>query len=46
MVVNGSQHQAEVFYRRAGWREIGTHGKGEIKFEMTADEWKKIQTVS
>ncbi len=32
--------RAEQFYRRAGWKEVGTHGKGEIKFEMTADVWK------
>jgi len=32
--------KAEAFYRKAGWREAGTHGKGEIKFEMTAEEWQ------
>ncbi len=32
--------RAEAFYRKSGWTEIGTHGKGEIKFEMTADKWK------
>jgi GNAT superfamily N-acetyltransferase len=32
--------RAEAFYRKAGWREVGIHGKGEIKFEMTAEEWK------
>jgi GNAT superfamily N-acetyltransferase len=32
--------RAEQFYRKAGWREIGIHGKGEIKFEMRFDEWK------
>ena len=31
--------RAEIFYRKAGWREAGLHGKGEIKFEMTKDEW-------
>ncbi len=31
--------RAEKFYRRAGWKEIGTHGKGEIKFEMTFEQW-------
>ncbi|HEY6504266.1 MAG TPA: GNAT family N-acetyltransferase [Chitinophagaceae bacterium] len=35
--------RAEAFYRKAGWREAGMHGKGEIKFEMTADEWKNIR---
>jgi GNAT superfamily N-acetyltransferase len=34
--------RAENFYRTAGWKETGTHGKGEIKFEMTAEEWQKI----
>ena len=32
--------RAEQFYRRAGWKEVGTHGKGEIKFEMTAEQWE------
>ncbi|MGL4598208.1 MAG: GNAT family N-acetyltransferase [Bacteroidia bacterium] len=31
--------RAESFYRKAGWTEIGTHGKGEIKFEMTHQFW-------
>lgn len=31
--------RAESFYRKAGWKEIGTHGKGEIKFEMSFDSW-------
>tara|TARA_Y100000815_G_scaffold262274_1_gene275446 strand:+ start:1250 stop:1696 length:447 start_codon:yes stop_codon:yes gene_type:complete len=33
--------RAEAFYRKAGYRETGTHGKGEIKFEMTYENWKK-----
>lgn len=35
--------RAEIFYRKAGWKEVGTHGKGEIKFEMTKDEWRSLQ---
>jgi GNAT superfamily N-acetyltransferase len=31
--------RAEEFYRRSGWREVGIHGKNEIKFEMQANEW-------
>lgn len=31
--------RAEAFYRKAGWTEIGVHGKGEIKFEMTHNDW-------
>lgn len=37
--------RAEAFYRKAGWTEAGTHGKGEIKFEMTATGWKKKRKV-
>ena len=32
--------RAEIFYRKAGWKEAGMNGKGEIKFEMSAEEWK------
>ena len=32
--------RAESFYRKAGWKEIGMHGKNEIKFEMTFEDWK------
>jgi len=32
--------RAEKFYRLQGWKEVGVHGKGEIKFEMTQDEWE------
>ena len=35
--------RAESFYRKSGWTEIGTHGKGEIKFEMTFDNWTEIK---
>lgn len=31
--------RAEQFYRRAGWKEIGTNGEKEIKFEMTFNDW-------
>jgi len=34
--------RAEQFYRKAGWTETGTHGKGEIKFEMSAENWKAL----
>ncbi|NHN25014.1 GNAT family N-acetyltransferase [Flavobacterium jejuense] len=33
--------RAELFYRKTGWTEIGTHGNGEIKFEMTFEKWHK-----
>lgn len=31
--------RAEKFYRMQGWREVGVHGKGEIKFEMDHKTW-------
>lgn len=33
--------RAEQFYRKAGWKEIGFHGKEEIKLEMTYRDWVK-----
>lgn len=35
----GPGTRAEQFYRKAGWTETGTYGKGEIKFEMTKGQW-------
>jgi len=35
--------RAESFYRAAGWKETGMHGRGEIKFEMTKDLWQSLQ---
>ena len=32
--------RAETFYRKSGWTEVGKHGKGEIKFEMTYHSWR------
>lgn len=37
--------RAELFYRKAGWQEAGMHGKNEIKFEMTFDNWKNNTTI-
>ncbi|MGZ5254459.1 MAG: N-acetyltransferase family protein [Flavitalea sp.] len=37
--------RAETFYRKSGWKEIGTHGTDEIKFEMTYDDWTSIITT-
>ena len=36
--------RAERFYRTAGWREVGVHGKGEIKFEMTKEDWSNLRS--
>jgi GNAT superfamily N-acetyltransferase len=30
--------RAEAFYRKAGWTEVGMHGDGEVKFEMTFEQ--------
>lgn len=34
--------RAEKFYRLQGWKAAGLHGKNEIRFEMKADDWKRI----
>ncbi len=31
--------RAEKFYTIQGWQPVGTYGKTEIKFEMTAETW-------
>ena len=33
--------RAELFYKKAGWELIGTHGEDEIKFEMSYDAWMR-----
>jgi GNAT superfamily N-acetyltransferase len=38
--------RAEQFYRRSGWKEVGTHGIEEIKFEMSFEYWKRSISVS
>ena len=37
--------RAEKFYRLQGWKETGLYGKGEIKFEMTKEEWSNAKAV-
>lgn len=37
--------RAELFYRKAGWTEVGTHGTKEIKFEMTLNDWTNKKTL-
>ena len=36
--------RAEQFYRKSGWQDIGLHGKNEIKFEMTYQNWNSSKT--
>lgn len=31
--------RAEAFYRKAGWKDAGTNGPKEIRFEMTYEDW-------
>lgn len=33
--------RAEQFYRKAGWRETGQTNSGEIRFEMSAQQWNE-----
>jgi GNAT superfamily N-acetyltransferase len=35
--------RAETFYRKQGWREVGTHGKDELKFEMNYATWVSVR---
>jgi GNAT superfamily N-acetyltransferase len=37
--------RAEGFYRQAGWKETGITKTGEVKFEMTATDWKNSQPI-
>lgn len=32
--------RAEKFYESRGWRRTGTRTNGEVKFEMTREDWK------
>lgn len=36
----GMKTRAEMFYRKAGWVEVGLYGTKEIKFEMSYEDWK------
>ena len=37
----GTEHgtKAATFYKKRGWREVGTHGDDEIKMEMSSESW-------
>ena len=32
--------RAELFYRIAGWKEVGRTKHGEVKFEMSYEDWQ------
>lgn len=36
----GTGTRAENFYKKAGWREGGYQPNGEIRFEMSAEDWR------
>lgn len=38
--------RAEKFYRMQGWKETGLYGKGEIKFEMSKEQWLSRNTAT
>ena len=33
--------RAEGFYKRSGWKQTAFTKTGELKFEMSYDDWKK-----
>ncbi len=34
--------RAEQFYKKAGWKEAGMHGKNEIRFEMDINAYQQL----
>jgi GNAT superfamily N-acetyltransferase len=36
------QSRAATFYRRFGWRETGTTQSGEIRFELSEEQWAAV----
>lgn len=38
-LTTGPNTRAELFYRKQGWIQTGTKANGEIKFEMTYEDW-------
>ena len=36
--------RAAAFYRKAGWTETGLRKNGELKFEMTIEDWALIKS--
>ncbi len=37
--------RAATFYKKAGWKETGMYGKGEIKFEMKREDWLDLSII-
>jgi GNAT superfamily N-acetyltransferase len=38
--------RAELFYSKQGWRNVGVVNKGEVKFEMTKEEWENAKRLT
>ena len=36
--------RADGFYRRSGWKPMGLRSNGEMRFEMTHEEWRQLDT--
>jgi GNAT superfamily N-acetyltransferase len=36
--------RAEGFYRRSGWKDAGFVNKGEVKFEMSKEDWQQLNS--
>ena len=36
--------RAENFYKIAGWEQTGIQANGELKFEMKAENWRKLKS--
>lgn len=36
--------RAEQFYLKSGWTKTGMHGKNEVKFERTREDWIRSKT--
>jgi GNAT superfamily N-acetyltransferase len=37
--------RAAKFYALNGWKQVGLHGKNELKFEMHFNDWVKISLI-
>lgn len=38
--------RAKGFYRRFGWRDTGRRTNGEIRFELRADEFRRLHSAA
>jgi GNAT superfamily N-acetyltransferase len=37
--------RAETFYQKAGWQPTGFRPNGEIRFEMSLSDWKRVRAT-